>query len=141
MLSRNYFMNIAPIVRDMYRKHIFSKALDVHGAPFKSYTTQYGERKRGNKFKRQSTEYKNSRAPVLTGDLYGDFKVLKIMNNGFQLGWAAFGSRVIHLGKMGRVLSADNQVFPDKVERFIDKATSRRVRKKLPKNKTIRFKI
>ena len=72
MLDKTFFLRVGPNVRDRYREHIFVKAKDVFGKPFKAYTSKYGERKRANKFKRQASQYANSKAAVLTYDVLRD---------------------------------------------------------------------
>ena len=135
MLDKMFFLKIGPNVRDRYRKHIFQDAKDVFGKPFKAYTSKYGQNKRANKFKRQASQYASSNAPVLTSDLLRDFSLIKTMTNGFQLGFAAFGARVQHLKKMGRVLSAPNQALPNGVIQYLSKEASIYINKKLPKGK------
>tara|TARA_R100000664_G_scaffold34247_1_gene55713 strand:+ start:1393 stop:1821 length:429 start_codon:yes stop_codon:yes gene_type:complete len=135
MLDLKFFLRVGPNTRDRYRKHIFEDAKDVFGKSFKGYTKKYGERKKANKFKRQATQYASSNAPVLTSDLLRDFSLIKTMTNGFQLGFAAFGARVQHLKKMGRVLSAPNQALPDGVIQYLSKEASIYINKKLPKGK------
>ena len=136
MLDLKFFLRVGPDARDRYRKHIFQDAKDVFDKPFKAYTSkQYEQRKRANKFKRQASQYASSNAPVLTSDLLRDFSLIKTMTNGFQLGFAAFGARVQHLKKMGRVLSAPNQALPNGVIQYLSKEASIYINKKLPKGK------
>ena len=115
MLDATFFLRVGPNARDRYRKHIFQDGKDVFGKPFKTYSKEYGERKRANKFKRQASQYAGSKAPVLTSDLLRDFSLIKTTSGGFQLGFTTYGARVKHLKKMGRVLSASNQPLPDGV--------------------------
>ena len=51
MLDATFFRRIGPNVRDRYRDHIFKKALDVFGKPFKAYTSKYGQRKKQTNLK------------------------------------------------------------------------------------------
>ena len=93
MLDRKFWNKEGPIVRDKYRKHIFAKARDVNSRSFKGYTTEYGTRKRANKFKRQSSKFANTNAPVLTGDLLKDFgSHFKVGNRSVEFGWSTFGA-------------------------------------------------
>ena len=135
MLDKIFFLKVAPNVRDRYREHIFKKALDVFGKPFKAYTSKYGQAKRANKFKRQASQYAGSKAPVLTSDLLRDFSLIKTTSGGFQLGFTTYGARVKHLKKMGRVLSASNQPLPDGVIKYLSKEARLYINKKLPKGK------
>ena len=135
MLDTKFFLRVGPNARDRYRKHIFQDGKDVFGKSFKTYSKEYGERKRANKFKRQASQYAGSKAPVLTSDLLRDFSLIKTTSGGFQLGWTTYGARVKHLKKMGRVLSASNQPLPDGVIKYLSKEARLYINKKLPKGK------
>ena len=135
MLDATFFLRVGPNARDRYRKHIFQDGKDVFGKPFKTYSKEYGERKRANKFKRQASQYAGSKAPVLTSDLLRDFSLIKTTSGGFQLGFTTYGARVKHLKKMGRVLSASNQPLPDGVIKYLSKEARLYINKKLPKGK------
>ena len=140
MLDLKFFLEEGPEVRDMYREHIFGKAKDVHGKPFKSYSQDYGKAKRSGKLKRQATKYANSKAPVLTGDTMRDFKVLNI-GHGFKLGWTSFGGTVLRLEKMGRELSTSRQPLPENILDYLDKQIDKNIKKALGKSKTVHLKI
>ena len=141
MLDGTFFRTVGPNVRDRYRDHIFKKARDVYGKPFKKYSKEYGEKKRANTFKRQAAQYANSNAPVLTSDLLRDYSLIKTSTNGFQIGWTTFGARVESLKKMGRVLTASNQALPKGVETYLSTEAHKYIKKKLGPNKTTIHKI
>ena len=141
MLDKIFFLRIGPNVRDRYRDHIFNKALDVFGKPFKAYTSKYGQNKRANKFKRQASQYSNSNAPVLTSDLLRDYSLIKTASRGFQIGWASLGARVEGLKKMGRVLTSSRQPLPDGVIKYLHNEAHSYIKKKLGPNKTTTYKI
>ena len=141
MLDKIFFLKVGPNVRDRYRDHIFKKALDVFGKPFKAYTSKYGERKRANKFKRQASDYASSNAPVLTSDLLIDYSLIKTASRGFQIGWASLGARVEGLKKMGRVLTSSRQPLPDGVIKYLHNEAHSYIKKRLGPNKTTTYKI
>ena len=141
MLDKTFFLRVGPNVRDRYRQHIFKKALDVFGKPFKAYTSKYGERKRANKFKRQASDYANSKAPVLTQQLLNDYSLIKTASRGFQIGWTTLGARVEALKKMGRVLTSKSQPMPDGVIRYLHSEAHSYIKKRLGPNKTTTYKI
>ena len=141
MLDKIFFLRVGPNVRDRYREHIFKKALDVFGKPFKTYTSKYGERKRANKFKRQASQYAGTNAPVLTSDLLRDYSLIKTASRGFQIGWTTLGARVEALKKMGRVLTTKSQPMPDGVISYLSKEAHGYIKKKLGPNKTTTYKI
>ena len=141
MLDATFFRRIGPNVRDRYRKHIFQDAKDVFGKPFKAYTSKYGQAKRANKFKRQASQYANSKAPVLTSDLLRDYSLIKTASRGFQIGWTTLGARVEWLKKMGRVLTTPQQPLPEKIISYLSKEAHGYIKKKLGPNKTTTYKI
>ena len=147
MLDKIFFLKVGPNVRDRYRDHIFKKALDVFDKPFKDYKKNkkgisvYGERKRANKFKRQASQYANSKAPVLTSDLLRDYSLIKTASRGFQIGWASLGARVEALKKMGRVLTSKSQPMPDGVIKYLHNEAHSYIKKRLGPNKTTTYKI
>ena len=141
MLDKTFFLRVGPNVRNRYREHIFVKAKDVFGKPFKAYSKLYGERKRANKFRGQSTQYANSKAPVLTSALLTDYSLIKTMRNGFQIGWIKEGAKVEALKKMGRVLTSKSQPMPDGVIKYLHNEAHSYIKKKLGPNKTTRYKI
>ena len=141
MLDKTFFLRVGPNVRNRYRDHIFKKALDVFGKPFKAYTSKYGQAKKANKFKRQASQYSSSNAPVLTSDLLRDYSLIKTATSGFQIGWTTLGARVEALKKMGRVLTTPQQPLPDGVIRYLHNEAHGYIKKKLGPNKTTTYKI
>ena len=141
MLDKIFFLKVGPNVRDRYREHIFKKALDVFGKPFKAYTSKYGERKRANKFKGQASDYANSKAPVLTQQLLNDYSLIKTASRGFQIGWIKEGAKVLALKKMGRVLTSKSQPMPDGVIKYLHNEAHGYIKKRLGPNKTTTYKI
>jgi len=135
MLDKKFFLRVGPNVRDRYRKHIFQDAKDVFDKPFKGYTKEYGQRKRANKFKRQASQYANSKAPILTSDLLRDFSLVKTLKDGFQIGWTTLGDRVLWLAKMGRFLTTPQKPLPDKVSDYLMKEAKVYIDKQFPKRK------
>ena len=140
MIDRKFFKIGANVVAK-FRKHTFEKALDINGKKFKGYSAKYGADKRANKFKRQATEFANSTAPVLSSDLLRDWKLRKVTNSGFSFGTVAFGDRVNHLAKKGRVISKDGKALPKDIAKYLMKEADRYVQKKLDKTKGGTFNI
>ena len=147
MLDKKFFLRLGPKVRNRYKTHIFTKARDVFDKKFPGYnktpgSIKYGERKRARKFKRQDNAFSNSTAPVLTSDFREDFSVIRTKDTGFWLGWAIYGERVKHLAKVGRVVTSQAQPLPQKViDYMLGEAKPYIDKHKLPKSKTIRFRI
>ncbi len=142
MLDKKFYTKLGANVRDKYRKHIFAKARDVYSRAFKGYTTEYGQRKKANKFKRQHGRSLNTKAPILTGDLLNDFgSHFVVKNNGVEIGWASQGAKVEWLKKLGRVLTTSNQPLPKGIIQYIQTQGHSYIKKKLGPNKTTRHRI
>ena len=139
-INANFFRRLGANVRDRYREHIFGKAKDVHGKPFKKYSSKYAERKVANKFKRQASNYASSKAPVLTSDLLRDFTLVSADRGGFRVGWASQGAKVKWLAKVGRELTTKRQPFPNKLNKYMEREVFKAIEKSLP-NKVTRHKL
>ena len=144
MLDSKFFRKINAEVIMRYRKHIFDpagrgkNAKDVYGKPYKVYEDvenpySYGNRKKTGQLKRQDEKFKDSKAPVLTGDLYKDFQLIKLGKSGFTFGNIARQSTVKFLAKMGRVIMAENKPIPDSVGKYIHRQADLYVKKELGK--------
>ena len=140
MLDRKFFKSLSNAIRKDYVNHIFNKGKDVYGRSFKGYSKEYGIRKRANEFKRQSSAFANKKSPVLTGDFMNDAKPSSTSGSA-SVKWAAYGSRVKQLDKMGRKVTDDRQPFPKGVINMIEREVKREVDSKFPKNKVVRIKI
>ena len=141
MLDRKFFIKLAKSVVPMFREHTFMKALDVYGNKFKGYSEDYGISKRSGQMFRQSSEFKDSTAPVLSSDLLRDYKLLGTSPSGFKFGFATRGGRVEHLAKMGRVISTELKPIPDKISKFVMAEADNYTKKELRKIKGGTFNI
>ena len=137
MLDIKFMQKMSFKTRKAYVDHIFEKGKDVFGRPFKSYSKEYGERKRANKFKRQSGAYATKVTPVLTGDLKNDAKPFATPTS-FGIKFAAHGGKVASLNRMKRELSSDKQPLPKKIIETIEKDVRREIAKQFP-NKTTKI--
>ena len=120
MLDKRFFRQLAPNVVNMYRKHTFEKGLDVDGNKFKDYTPEYARRKRSGNIKLQSSQFKDRVTPVLTRQLFRDFKVIKVKSDSFSFGTVTQGGKVVGLNKMGRELSTSSTPIPEDIQEFIE---------------------
>ena len=163
MLDRKFFRSLSNAIRKDYVNHIFNKGKDVYGRKFKGYSTNktkwasilarknerkkipkeglsYGQAKRMGILQRQESAFANKTSPVLTGDFRDDAKPSNTSNSA-SVKWAAYGSRVEHLAKMGRKVTDKRQPFPKKVIKMIDSRVDREIKKQFPKNKKVVIKI
>ena len=170
MLDSRFFRKINAEVIRRYRKHIFDPAgggkgaKDVYGKSYKGYSghpskwtsmsmkksarnlipkggISYSDAKKTGQLKRQDEKFKNSTAPVLSGDLYKDFQLIKLGKSGFTFGNLARQSTVKFLSKMGRVIMAENKALPTKVGKYIMDQADKYVKRKLGKIKGRTFNI
>ena len=147
MLDSKFFRKINAEVIMRYRKHIFDPAgggkgaKDVYGKSYKGYSSGYSKAKKTGQLKRQDEKFKNSTAPVLSGDLYKDFQLIKLGKSGFTFGNLARQSTVKFLSKMGRVIMAENKALPTKVGKYIMDQADKYVKKELGKIKGGTFNI
>jgi len=134
MLDFKFFSTVGVEVVNRYRKHIFDEGKDIDGKKFKSYSDEYGSRKRGKKYKRQANAFANTTSPVLTGDLFRDFKLIGMPNDkGFSFGTVSHGGKVEALKKLGRNLYRGNKVLPTPVVKYFEKQMKKYGDKQLKK--------
>ena len=136
LLNKKFFRELAPNVVNMYRKHTFDKAKDINDTKFKKYSKKYGELKRARKLPRQEeVQFSQTTAPVASGDLYRDFKLIKVKSSGFSFGTVTEGGKVEALKKMGRVIATAGHPIPRHIVKFIDTEVEFYVDKQLGKIK------
>jgi len=125
MLDKKFWLDIGKHVVTRYREFIFdnvgkgSGAKDVFGNTYDAYSKGYAIKKQSGTIKRQKASFKNSTAPVLSGDLFNDFKLRKTDGSGFTFGTTSWGGKVKNLERLGRVISSDKKALPDKVVDYI----------------------
>ena len=136
-----------------------SKAKQVDGKPYPNYSKKgenigwrtigegkktrsvfidsYANRKKTGNIKvgqkPQHQKFKDSKAPVLTGDLLRDYGFQKYMTDGFSLGFKTEGAKVKRLAELGRVLSSERIPIPKSVAKFILLEANKYVKKELNK--------
>ena len=140
MLDKKFFRSLSNVMRKDYVDEIFNKGKDVYGRKFKGYSTEYGKSKRANEFKRQESAFANKTSPVLTGDFRDDAKPSSTSYSA-SVKWAAYGSRVKHLHKMGRKVTDNIQPFPKKIINMINRKVKIETDRQFPKDKKVVIKI
>ena len=153
MLNHKFFRKVGTQIRDAYRTHIFTKALDINDKKFDGYSTRgskwvtinvrkpfkknapkkgysYKQAKEGGMLKRQQTKYANSTAPLLSGDLLNDFgTIYNTSPTGFEIGWSKEGAKVDWLKGMKRLLSTKEQALPKAVAKLLEVETDKFINK------------
>ena len=139
---------MAPEIVTSFRSIIFDPAgggrgaKTVDGGAYPKYSTNDKAKGTG---KRQWSKFKDSRAPVFTGDLLRDFRFRSVDDSGFTFGTVAWGGKVKSLNKMGREISTDSQPMPEATiklfESLVDEAMDKELQKKIGKPKVKKYKI
>ena len=153
MLDKQFFNELGKDVRDKYRKHIFDPsgggkdAKDVHGKQYSSYSTEYSIAKKTGELSGidgtpQHQKFKDSKAPVLTGQLMNGFDNMVPHSGGFGFGAITERGKIKHLANMGREVTTNAKPVPDEVAKFIMKELTKdvkgafkKIRKKIKRKK------
>ena len=141
MLDLKFFQKIDANVVAKYRKHIFDPdgkgqdARDVYGKKYKKYSERYSKAKKTGKLTRQRTQFKDSTAPVLSGDLMNDFQLRETSGQGFSFGTVSWGSTAKFLADKGRIIANNKKPLPNNVSKYIMKEADNYVTKELRKIK------
>ena len=143
MLDNKDFISIGANVRDKYRTHIFTKALDVNDKPFSSvYDSKYKALKSAGKLPRQQKGFGKINSPIVSTDLLRDFgSIYSTSNNGFKMGWSVSGAKIKSLEKQKRFLTTKEKALPNNVAKFLDKQVDMAINKKLGGDTTTIHKI
>ena len=126
MLNHKFFKEVGTQIREAYRTHIFTKALDVNDKPFAGYKEPYGSLKRAGKLSRQQRGFGKINSPIVSTDLLRDYgTIYKTSAKGFQMGWSSKGEVVASLNKRGRLLSTKEQALPKAVAKLLEVETDK----------------
>ena len=134
MLDKKFINKLALETRTLYRKLVFDPAgggkgaKDVYGKDYKKYSSSYKTAKESGELKRQSGKFKDSQAPVLSGDLLNAFDTLKTDSTGFGFGAIGQRGKIKRLNSMGRAVSTNEKPVPDEVVKFIMKEMDKDVK-------------
>ena len=139
MLDKSFLNELGKDVRDMYRKLIFDPAgggkgaKDVYGKEYKRYSSGYGAAKKTGELSDidgtpQHKKHKDSKSPVLTGQLMNSFDSVGSHSNGFGFGTTTQKGKVKKLSNMGRAVSTNEKPIPDEVAKFIMKEMTKDVK-------------
>ena len=141
MLDHKFFKEVGTQIREAYRTHTFTKALDVNDKPFKGYKDPYKALKQSGKLPRQQQGFGKLNSPIVSTDLLRDFGTkYKTSATGFQMGWSSKGAVVESLVKRGRLLTTKDKALPKAIEKLLDREQEKYVDKKFGPNKKFRYK-
>ena len=142
MLNHKFFKEVGTQIREAYRTHIFTKALDINDRQFPNYKEPYGSLKREGKLFRQQKGFGKLTSPIVSTDLLRDFgTIYKTSEKGFQMGWSSKGAVVASLNKRGRLLTTKQQALPKAIAKLLEVETDKFIKEELGPDKTTRHKI
>ena len=135
----SFWNTLAAEVRNQYREHIFNitNPRDVYNRRMKN-SKAYSEQKAKNNFKNQDGSYKNSAAPVLTGDLYRDTQSYgDVKQQSIFIGWTTHSWKLDSLKERGKVLTAKDKPLPDKIVKNFQNTLHKELQRIMPGGKQI----
>ena len=141
LTSRKFWNDTGKEAKARYRKFIFEQGQSVYGGDWwgGKYSPQYEKAKKSGKILRSAPAFANKVTPVLTSDLFKDFKkFLKVRNDGVQFGYATLGDRVKRMRDMKKedgTLTSKDKPLPDSVRKYITDEYHKYI-KKNQKNQT-----
>ena len=144
MLDKKFWFDVGPEVVSKFKKHTFMEAKDINDNKFPPYPDasdpeSYGALKKANKLPGQASEFRNSTAPVMRGDLMGDWKMTRSPGTGgFQFGTVSHGGKVVNLAKKKRYISTEAKPIPDHINKYLMSQADRYTGKKLKNNKNFK---
>jgi hypothetical protein len=140
--KKSFWKKLGDEISDKIRVDTIS-GKDVKGKAFKTYTTDYANRKASRKFKRQSS---TSTKPdlQLTGDMMRNLQTRGATADGVTIGWSGtLAQRVQWNDDMGRTVTSTTKPLSDKIEKFainqLGRITDANIKKYA--SKPINFKI
>ena len=143
MLNHKFFKEVGTQIREAYRTHIFTKALDVNDDPFGGYKEPYDSLKRTGKLSRQQRGFGKHTSPIVSTDLLRDYgTVYKTSATGFEMGWSSHGAKIEWLKDVGRVLTTKEQALPKAIAKLLEVKTDKFIKEEgLGPDKTTRHRI
>ena len=136
LFNSKFYNDLGNNLVNQYRHYIFDKTSprDAYGKPFKEYSAGYKKSKNTGKMFRQDSSYANSKAPILTGDLFKDLDhSVDAKRNTIYLGWNAHANKIDWLKKNGRILTDARYPLPKAVVDKAMKIMNNELKKTMPK--------
>ena len=130
------FKTFKDVVQDQYRRITFdvSNPRMSNDKTFPKYSKAYGSRKRADKIKRQSGQYLQSTAPVVSESLMNDTNSdFNVREQAIYIGWTAEAYKVEHLRKNGRFLTSHTHPINPRVIKKLMPSFNRELKRIMPK--------
>ena len=136
MFNKAFYNIIGTIAINEYRKITYDKSNPkmADDRSFPKYSKSYETRKKSNKLKRQNSQYAQSTAPVVSGDLLLDTQhTVSPEDNAIYIGWTSHAYKLDHLRKMGRILtSKSNPINPNVIKKIMP-SLNKELKRTMPK--------
>ena len=101
---------------------------------FPKYSKAYGSRKRADKIKRQSGQYLQSTAPVVSESLMNDTNSsFNVREQAIYIGWTAEANKVKWLREQGRFLTSHTHPINPRVIKKLMPSFNRELKRIMPK--------
>lgn len=130
------FRHFEDVVQNEYRKVTFdvSNPKMSNDKTFPKYSKAYGSRKRADKIKRQSGQYLQSTAPVVSESLMNDTNSsFNVREQAIYIGWTAEANKVKWLREQGRFLTSHTHPINPRVIKKLMPSFNRELKRIMPK--------
>ena len=130
------FRHFETVVSNEYRKVTFNKSNPrmSNDEKFPKYSKAYGSRKRADKIKRQSGQYLQSTAPVVSESLMNDTNSsFNVREQAIYIGWTAEANKVKWLREQGRFLTSHTHPINPRVIKKLMPSFNRELKRIMPK--------
>ena len=130
------FKTFKDVVQDQYRRITFdvSNPKMSNDKTFPKYSKAYGSRKRADKIKRQSGQYLQSTAPVVSESLMNDTNSsFNVREQAIYIGWTAEANKVKWLREQGRFLTSHTHPINPRVIKKLMPSFNRELKRIMPK--------
>ena len=136
LFDKKFWTTFEAVAVDQYRKVIFDKSNPrmSNGKPFPKYSKGYEKIKSANQLSGQDSNYVNSTAPVVRGDLMEDTKSSADPRTfSVFIGWSSHAYKVDRLREKGRILTDRANPYPASAMKKIKPEINRNLKRVMPK--------
>ena len=132
--DKSFWLKTGREAKALYRKVIFEKGQNVFEKDWwnGTYSKEYEIQKASGKIKRSASAFRNKVTPVLTSDLFKDFKkFIRVHHDGVEFGFVTYGKRVKKLRDAGDkgTLTSKEKPLPDTVKNYILKEYNKYIKR------------
>ena len=136
LFDKKFWDTFEAVAVNEYRKIIFDKSNPrmSNDKPFPAYSKGYEKAKATGDLRLQDRSYANSKAPILSGNLMLDTKSSADPKTfSVFIGWSSHAYKVDHLRDNGRILTDNNNPYPDSAMKKLLPEINRNLKRVMPK--------